>query len=216
MMKLQLPPTSEVSSFPHVRFTHINFILIFVLDKKKLILDPLCHQNQRIARCRSLESVHYIISDHVSAEKVIISDFLSTQLRRCLGKVCVGDPHGLHHLHLLLRLHHSPHHHPHLLHEAHQDNPAEGTYYVCDNDHTPAIVPLYVNLLIPHRKDLSIIWKVFQVLSAQLDLQATLSRGGTAKSRGQMRREWRDSRLTIMVAAMVCDVMSDLVFLFSL
>ena len=29
-----------------------------------------------------------------------------------------------------------------------------------------------------------------------------------------MRRESRDSRLTIMVAAMVCDVMSDLVFLF--
>ena len=131
--------------------------------------------------------------------------FLSTQLRRCLGKVCVGDPHGLHHLHLLLRLHHSPHHHPHLLHEAHQDNPTKGTYYVSDNYHKPAIVQFYINLLIPHRKDLSIIWKVFQVLSAQLDLQATLSRGGTAKSRGQMRRESRDTRLTIMVAAMVCD-----------
>ena len=52
-----------------------------------------------------------------------------------------------------------------------------------------------------------------EVLSAQLDLQATLSRGGTAKSRGQMRREFRDTRLTIMVATMVCDVMSDWVFL---
>ena len=54
---------------------------------------------------------------------------------------------------------------------------------------------------------------IHQVLSAQLDLQATLSRGGTAKSRGQMRREFRDTRLTIMVATMVCDVMSDWVFL---
>ena len=57
---------------------------------------------------------------------------------------------------------------------------------------------------------------IHQVLSAQLDMQATLSRGGTAKSRGQMRRESRDTRLTIMVAAMVCDVLSDLVFLFFL
>jgi hypothetical protein len=57
---------------------------------------------------------------------------------------------------------------------------------------------------------------IHQALLVQQDLQATLSRGGTTKSRGQMRRESRDSRLTIMVAAMVCDVMSDLVFLFSL
>ena len=57
---------------------------------------------------------------------------------------------------------------------------------------------------------------IHQALLVQQDLQATLSRGGTAKSRGQMRRESRDTRLTIMVAAMVCDVMSDLVFLFSL
>ena len=75
MMKLQMPPTSEVSSFPHVRFTHKNFILIFVLDKKHLFWTLFSHQNQRIARCRSLESVHYIISDHVSAEELIKSDF---------------------------------------------------------------------------------------------------------------------------------------------
>ena len=135
MIKLQLSPTSEVSSLPHVQFTHKKINLIYVLDKKHLFWTLFPHQNQRIAGCRSLESVHYIISDHVSADELIKSDFLSTQLRRCLGKVCVGDPHGLHHLHLLLRLHHSPHHHPHFLHEAHQDNPTEGTYYVCDSCH---------------------------------------------------------------------------------
>ena len=77
------------------------------------------------------------MSRQTNSSKVIFKylHFVSTQLRRCLGKVCVGDPHGLHHLHLLLRLHHSPHHHPHLLHEAHQDNPTEGTYYVCDSCH---------------------------------------------------------------------------------
>ena len=47
--------------------------------QKTLILDPFSHQNQRIARCMSLESVHYIISDHVSADELIKSDFLSTQ-----------------------------------------------------------------------------------------------------------------------------------------
>ena len=51
------------------------FCLIYVLEKKTLIFDPLSHQNQRIARCRSLESVHYIISDLVSIDELIISDF---------------------------------------------------------------------------------------------------------------------------------------------
>ena len=112
--------------------------------------------------------------------------YISTQLRRCLGKVCVGDPHGLHHLHLLLRLHHSPHHHPHLLHEAHQDNPTEGTYYVCDNYHKPAFVPFYIHLLIPHRKDLSIIME-----GVSSSLSSTRSAGNLVP-RGNSQEPWTD------------------------
>ena len=55
--------------------THKSYSLIYILDKKHLFWTLFPHQNQRLARCRSLESVHYIISDHVSAEELIKSDF---------------------------------------------------------------------------------------------------------------------------------------------
>ena len=85
-----------------------------------------CGYHSNVYSCNWDASHRCSLSPEYPRCQVSTSNVSKFQLWRCLGQICLRDSHGVYCLHLHLRLHTPPHHHRDLLHQAHQDNSAEG------------------------------------------------------------------------------------------